>query len=204
MEDFFEMARNKTLTIWDKISLWWRFDGKYYPKFLKYGIKNIIYWFPIIWKDRNWDHSYILTILQHKLKAQAKYIGSKDRHTRAKQDARRMKICINLIEKLQESFYETEYMVYAKEKHWFEPVKGKEGYSSWESEIVWEYYKDYFKKYPLIYKRVMNGEGVFPLTGDTDSKNNQRIAMNIAHINQDRAHQLLFKIMEENIQGWWD
>ena len=50
----------------------------------------------------------------------------------------------------------------------------------------------------------MNGEGVFPLTGDTDSKNNQRIAMNIAHINQDRAHQLLFKIMEENIQGWWD
>ena len=204
MEDFFEMARNKTLTIWDKISLWWRFDGKYYPKFLKYGIKNIIYWFPIIWKDRNWDHSYILTILQHKLKAQAKYIGSKDRHTRAKQDARRMKICVNLIEKLQESFYETEYMVYAKEKHWFEPVKGKEGYSSWESEIVWEYYKDYFKRYPLIYKRVMNGEGVFPLTGTTEAKNNQRIAMNIAHINQDRAHQLLFKIMEENIQGWWD
>jgi hypothetical protein len=30
------------------------------------------------------------------------------------------------------------------------------------------------------------------------------IAMNIAHINQDRAHKLLFKIMEENIQKWWD
>jgi len=28
--------------------------------------------------------------------------------------------------------------------------------------------------------------------------------MNICHINQQRAHKLLFKIMEQNINYWWD
>jgi hypothetical protein len=28
--------------------------------------------------------------------------------------------------------------------------------------------------------------------------------MNIGHINHSRARKLLFKIMEENIEGWWD
>jgi hypothetical protein len=70
------------------------------------------------------------------------------------------------------------------------------------SEQVWEKFDDYFKKYPLVYKRVMNGEGVFSLKGREDDKH--VIAMNIAHLNHDRARKLLFKIMEENIEGWWD
>jgi hypothetical protein len=32
----------------------------------------------------------------------------------------------------------------------------------------------------------------------------QRVAMNIAHINQDRARKLLFNILESQIEGWWD
>jgi hypothetical protein len=48
----------------------------------------------------------------------------------------------------------------------------------------------------------MNGEGVFSLKGREDDKH--VIAMNIAHLNHDRARKLLFKIMEENIEGWWD
>jgi hypothetical protein len=53
---------------------------------------------------------------------------------------------------------------------------------------------------------VLNGEGIFSLGASdnvsTDKK--QRIAMNIGHINHDRARKLLFKIMEENIERWWD
>jgi hypothetical protein len=32
------------------------------------NINRIIYWIPVIWKDRNWDDAYILIILNHKLK----------------------------------------------------------------------------------------------------------------------------------------
>lgn len=200
MKDLFE-DRPK-LNLWDKVSLWWNFEGRYYHKFLREGIKNIIYWFPIIWKDRNWDHSYIYIMLQHKLKAQAKYIGSKDRHTRAQQDAKRMTICVNLIQKLQDDFYGLEYTDYAEDLHWFETINDGTGNSTWEHENVWEKYDDYFAKYPLIYKKVMAGEGVFPLKGREDDK--QVIAMNIAHLNEARAHKLLFKIIEQDINSWWD
>ena len=45
-----------------------------------------------------------------------------------------------------------------------------------------------------------NGEGYFKTSGIEDK---QMIAMNIAHLNQDRSHRLLFKIIEENIERWW-
>ncbi len=57
---------------------------------------------------------------------------------------------------------------------------------------------------PLVYKRVMKGEGPFTLDGRDQSEMKRIIAMNIAHINQDRARKLLFKIMEKNIERWWD
>ena len=65
-----------------------------------------------------------------------------------------------------------------------------------------ENFDDYFKKYPLIYKKVLNGEGLINREGREDDK--QLIAMSIGYINHDRVKKLLFKIMEENIEGWWD
>ena len=196
-EDWFEKIKNNPPSFWRKLK-WKLADIKYWPRNFKLSIKSIWYWFPIIWKDRNWDHRYIYTILQHKLKAQSKYIGERDIHTTAKRDAEIMMTCVKLIDKVADEFYAMEYLDYEKTKHWFEPCKDKEGYSTWESEQLSENFDDYFKKYPLIYKRVMNGEGPYSL----ESK--QHIAMNISDINQQRAHDLLFKIIRDNIRGWWD
>jgi len=185
----------------DSISLWWEHNGKYLHLNFKRGIKNLWYWLPVIWKDRNWDHQFIFDILSHKLKAQSAYIGGRDIHQNAKRDAEIMMTCVRLIEKVSSEWYSMEYMDYHKTKHWFEPVSDKPGYSSWESRELEENFDDYFKKYPLIYKRVMNGEGWVMIDNENDK---QRIAMNIAHINHDRARKLLFKLMEQNIEGWWD
>lgn len=183
------------------ISLWWENDGKYLHTTIKRGIKSIWYWLPIIWKDRHWDSHYIFEIMKHKLKAQSKYIGERDIHTRAKRDAEIMMTCVRLMEKVQDEFYSSEYMDYHQTKNWFEPVADQPGYSTWESRELEENFDDYFKKYPLIYKRALAGEGIFTPSHDNDK---QRIAMNIGHINHDRARKLLFKIMEENISNWWD
>jgi len=205
MEDFFEDLKNRPRpNFFRRIWLWWEHDGKYYHKYFKQGVKNIIYWFPIIWKDRNWDGHYIFEILQHKLKAQSNYIGRRDLHTRAQLDAKRMRLCISLIKKVQEEDYTMEYMDYAKDRVWFTPCEDRPGSSLYNSEEVWEKYDEYFKKYPLVYKRVLKGEGVFTLNGRNDSDMKRVIAQNIAHLNHDRARKLLFKIMEENIEGWWD
>ena len=184
------------------IPLWWNHEGRYLHRHVWTGIKNIWYWLPIIWKDRNWDYNYIFDIMTHKLKAQSKYIGSRGTHLSAERDAEIMMTCVRLMKLVQEDTYSSEYSDYHKTKHWLEDIEDKPGLSSWESRLLEENFDDYFKKYPLIYKRVLNGEGVFGRKGREDNK--QVIAMNISHINHDRAKKLLFKLMEENIERWWD
>jgi phosphoribosyl-ATP pyrophosphohydrolase len=205
MEDFFEDLKNRPRpNIFERIYLWWDMDGRYYHKYFKQGVKNLWYWFPVIWKDRNWDSHYIFDMLQHKLTAQANYIGRRDFHTRAQLDAKRMRLCVKLIKKVQEEDYTMEYMDYHKDRVWFTDCEDRPGSSLYNSEEVWEKYDEYFAKYPLVYKRVLKGEGVFTLNGRDESDMKRVIAMNIAHLNHDRARKLLFKIMEENIESWWD
>ena len=205
MEDFFEDLKNQPRpNFFRRIWLWWEHDGRYYHKYFISGVKNLIYWFPIIWKDRNWDGHYIFEIIQHKLVAQANYIDKRDFHTRAQLDAKRMRLCVKLIKKIQEEDYTMEYMDYTKDRVWFTDCEDRPGSSLYNSEEVWEKYDEYFKKYPLVYKKVLKGEGVFTLDGRDESQMKRVIAMNIAHLNHDRARKLLFKIMEENIEGWWD
>jgi hypothetical protein len=185
----------------DSIRLWWKFDGRYIHSNIIEGVKNVWYWLPIIWKDRNWDSSFIFTIIKHKLEAQANCIGTREIHTRAKRDAEVMITCTRLIDKVTDEYYGMEYMDYYKDKHWFTSTE-IDGYSKLNSKTLYENFDVYFAKYPLIYKRVMNDEGVFNREGREDDKH--IIAMNIAHINHDRARKLLFKLMEQNIERWWD
>jgi hypothetical protein len=157
------------------------------------NIHNLIRWFPIIWKDRDWDDHFIFEILKFKLKNQAKYIGSHNRHLSAKRDAEKMMLCVRLIEKVQDEFYRTEYLSYSDLEFKF---TDSEDHPDLHEVILIEkseHYDDYFKKYPLIYRCV------------PDLKVSKgKIASQIAQINENRAHKLLFKILEQNIRRWWD
>ena len=156
-------------------------------------IYNLYRWFPIIWKDQDWDDHYIFEILKFKLKNQAEYIGYHNRHTRAKRDAEIMMLCVRLIEKVQDDWYGCEYQDYHKIDLKF--IESKDYSDSYEVEIIekWELYDEYFKKYPLVYRMVPDLQAP-----------KGRIAFEIAKINQERAHKLLFKILEQNIRKWWD
>ena len=156
-------------------------------------IQNLFRWFPIIWKDQDWDDFYIFEILKFKLKNQAKYIGYHDRHMSAKRDAEIMMLCVRLIEKVQDEWYGREYFDYQESE--FKFVNSKTHPGSYEMEIkeISERYDEYFKKYPLIYRMVPD------LNAPKD-----RIAFHIAKINEERAHKLLFTILEQNIRRWWD
>jgi len=156
-------------------------------------VYNVIRWFPIIWKDQDWDDYYIFEILKFKLKNQSKYIGTKDRHMSAKRDAEIMMLCVRLIEKVQDEYYGKEYLEYHESEMKFTPSESHPG--SYEMEFIElsEHYDDYFKKYPLIYRMVPD------LNASKD-----KIAFQIAKINEERAHKLLFTILEQNIRRWWD
>lgn len=205
MKDFFEELENKPKpNFFKRVYLWWAHDGRYLHKNIKSGIQNIIYWLPIIWKDRHWDDHFIFEVLKHKLKAQSKYIGDSDRHNRAQLDTKRINLCVKLIQLVQDETYAMEYMDYYEGIVWFADYEDVKGSYQYNSKVVWEKFDDFFKKYPLIYKKVMKGAGPFNLDGRSEEDAKKVIAMNIAHVNQDRVKKLLFKVLEENILGWWD
>jgi hypothetical protein len=165
---------------------------KYRVKQFFRNIHNLIRWFPIIWKDRDWDHHFIFEILKFKLKNQAEYISKRGNHLSAKRDAEIMMTCIRLIEKIQDEYYASEYFEYYKSYLEFKKLENSELFEITET-VTSEALEDYFKKYPLIYRLVPDLKAP-----------KSRIAFQMAKINQERAHKLLFKILEENIQRWWD
>ena len=156
-------------------------------------IYNLYRWTPIIWRDQDWDHSYIYEILKFKLKNQAEYIGSKNRYIGAKRDAEIIMLCVRLIDKVQDGYYGREYFDYHESELKFIPSESHPGSYEMEIEYISEHYVDYFKKYPLVYRMVPDLKA-----------SKEKIAFDIAKINEERAHKLLFKILEQNIQRWWD
>jgi hypothetical protein len=200
------MDKEKTYNQWYwKLYRWFKWDAKYIHKTVYKGIKNLIQWFPIIWKDRDWDNSFIYDLLEFKLRRQSKYTQKIDKFTSSQQSARNMRICADLISRIKDDYYSIEYIDYTEDDFWFEPLDEEDETGEKLFEIkstnITENYDEYFKKYPLVYKRVLKGEGPVDREGREDNK--LLIAMNIGYLNQERARKLLFKIMEQNIERWW-
>ena len=183
--------------MFNKIKRWWRWNGRYLHRDIQYGVQNLIRWFPIIWKDRDWDQAYIWDMLERKLRNQSYHIKHYGHHVDTDHDSRNMLICANLIKKIKDEHYDMEYMDYYKWDSEFLPIENTKLYEM-RSHVRWENFDEYFKKYPLVYKKVVANI-------EPDRKDDKKyIAMRIAQTNHKRAIRLLFKIMEDQIERWWD
>jgi hypothetical protein len=171
----------------NKITAWWRFKARYYHKDFIYGVKNLRNWLPTIWKDRDWDQHFIYEVLIHKLEKQAKYINTRSR------DAEIMLLCAKLARIQQEDLYQYEFMEYLDQDVEFVATDETEKWFTMESTVTRDELSEYFRKYSRQYE-------LFDKT-DTD---NHTVALKIARNNQERSRKLLFKIMSDNIERWWD
>ena len=160
------------------------------------GIKNLLYWFPIIWKDRNFDEHFIYEILKHKLKYQSKSILTNNIHTSAERNSKIMNTCISLIDKVQSEFYLYEHLDY------FELTSCTEEnpsgiYPLLKMDIKDDRFTLYFNKYKRIFKKQNTATPIAP-------KQRLYAANKIAEYNHNKAKNLLFKTIKENIDHWWD
>lgn len=187
----------------NKIRLWWRFDGRYMHKDFAQGVKNLWRWFPIIWKDRDWDQHHIYELLRKKIEFQAEYIGSRDNYTGAKRDAERMQLVARLIKLQQDDFYTMEYMDYHEQDMSFVGIEDNLEYFEAVFDQKSERFDEYFAKYPIQYKNVLSGK-INRYKRARPTKDKQIIAMEIAHHNQARCQKLIFDIMHNHIERWWD
>jgi hypothetical protein len=167
---------------------------KSYIRNFKQGIKNLIKWFPTIWNDRNWDYYFILEILKVKLQTQSDYIRKNGNHTQANRDSEIMNTLVKLTHRFQNAYYETEYFDYCDLEHNFIPNKEGKLYTL-TTNVSYDNFTEYFNKYPLQYKKQKR---LYP-------KNDRRaIAHKIATENHNRCRRLLFNMLENKIESFWD
>lgn len=185
-------------SFWKKVRVWFRYDAKYLHKEIYRGISNLIYWFPIIWKDRDWDYRYIYDILEAKIQKQARYIDKHGHHLNAKRDAEVMMTCVRLMEKVSDGYYSSEMNDYHQTEMEFVPIEGSTNFTVKFTEKH-NNFEDYFAKYQTAYKKVVSTAKI-----DDAERIKYSIAREIATYNQNKAHKLLFKIVENNIEKWWD
>ncbi len=69
------------------------------------GIKSLIRWFPIIWKDRDWDWVFLAKIMEFKLRGMSKNFKECGHHTRSEKDAYQTLLCAALLKRLINDTY---------------------------------------------------------------------------------------------------
>jgi hypothetical protein len=179
----------KGLSAWIWRNLHWRI------RYFLGGIKNIIRWIPTLYEDKDWDHWHIYNILQKKIEFQRKEIIYANRHMRVDCDNRDMTIVLNLIERVKEDYYGTEYLDYSETKFRFEPIEGDSELYTMEQDVISENYDDYLKKYPSSVRIVSKQK---------PDLNKEDLCYYVAKHNEKKAHDLLHQILKERMSWWWD
>jgi hypothetical protein len=182
---------------WDRKTLSariWRFLP-WRIRLLFTGCHNLIKWTPTIFKDRDWDQWNIYNILQKKIEFQRQELINSNRHTDINRDNRDMTIVLNLIERVNEGFYGVEYLDYSESKFRFEPIEGDDEYYTMKQDVISENYNEYIKKYQSSVRKVLKEKP------DLDKKD---LCFWVARHNEEKAHDLLHRMLKERIRYWWD
>lgn len=91
---------------------WWLFRLWYYSlrpimlyRNIKYGIGNLYYYFPVIWRDRDWDHTYLVDLLYYKFSNMEKHFRNYGIHIGADRDADNIRLAKLLCKRITEDEY---------------------------------------------------------------------------------------------------
>ena len=199
------------LSLWNKIYLWWKYEVKYYPSRIKDGVSNLIKWFPIIWRDRDYDSHYLLEIMKFKINQMSKLQESLNLHSDSKRNVEIMNTILRLLDKVQEEHYRHEYYDYLETRYKFIHVDGTE-YHTVEEEIIRDDSEEYIKKYPLtfnqvtshkIYKETLVIREKIQLKTESDEDDRRLIPMIMGEIRHEKAKKLMLKLINKNIEKWW-
>jgi hypothetical protein len=151
-----------------------------YFRRIYYGIENLISWFFIIWKDRQWDDVFVYILLRHKLRRMSKYFRKHGTSISASKDADNVDKCIKVLDRLINSDY-TSLAYNGFYKRWGEPEILLDGRSIKivHSNVVDSKTERQFKG---EYKHISNREG-YLRKQDVD---------------------YLFRLLSKQILNWWD
>jgi hypothetical protein len=159
------------------------------------GIKNLWYWFPVVWKDSPCESENTYDFLLYKLKsiytAHLEHGGFSLSDNRLKW----MRVTVKLLERITVDHYELEYTNYYKTDS---ILKGNvESYKVRYNDL-----KTYFDKYPTTYNKA--------LVAIRKNYNNSKfkptdltIAVQMGIIRKHKAMKIIHKLLSKNLLRWW-
>ena len=181
-----------------KLYRWFKWDAKHLHRDIAQGFKNLYKWFPIVWKDRDWDDHFIFEALKFKLKNTANYFEEKQRFVGWEDEVKYIRICEKLIKRIQDDYYQMEYMDYVNMEFDLIPIANTDKFE-YKSTVTEDNLDKYFALYPRTKNEVLSSDK-YKTYLSTDS--GTALAMGVErHL---KARKLLFKIMEKRIEAWWD
>jgi hypothetical protein len=160
---------------------------KQWPHEIKEGIKSLIIWFPIIWKDRWYDHCFIYSVIRHKLNLMEKKIRHQGIHVKHIADADKMKKCVILLDRLiKDEYHENVHKDYYKK--WGQPEMNFKDSTEHPGYSVMDI------KYPNV------------KTPEDDKLQTKQFKLKMKSEQEMREQDLdlLFTTMRKHIQTWWD
>lgn len=153
-------------------------------------VKNIIRWIPVLWNQFDFDYNYAIDVFKFKLLNIADFLESdKASCVGAKDRASRIRMIVRLMEKVYNEDYATEYQDKLKE------IYGKEVF---ESDFVDTEHGDGSSFLKYKYELTESEEKIKEIN-DVKYK-----LFKESQVKQERAHKLLWKLVEHNIRHWWD
>ena len=165
---------------------------KEFPDNFKQGIINLIKYFPVIWKTREWDSGFTYELLIFKLKQQAKCLRKYNRYVGVQRDCQIIDAVVKLLERDKDEYYLMEYFDYYHSEMEFIPLEDNEDLSKIHFKETYNNLQEYFKKYPKLYEKYKFKEDDFS------------IALRMGRELQEKCHNLAFELIKRNIQKWWD
>lgn len=186
------------INLYWKIYRWFRWDAKHFHRDVAQGFKNLWRWFPIVWKDRDWDDHFIFEPLKFKIKNTADCFEKNQRFVGWEREVFYMRICVKLIERIQTEYYQCEYFDYYEFESKFEKIENSD-LTEWKSETTRDELEIFIAKYPHAKRVVMKDS-----TLENYRSSNQGLGLAIGIVRHRKAKNLLFRILQERIEYWWD
>lgn len=150
-------------------------------------IKDIFEWIPVIWKDEEWDDSYIYDILLYKIKRVRRHHEKRMFFVGVEKEIQNMKDCEYILQRLVDDDYSFNY--------WDDRLNKKYG----ESEVSFDKV-DGSKYYTLNIDRPR-------VMTDQDKKDEFKMIrrrMDLEKYLKDQDKYFLYKSMKRHWDSWWD
>ena len=160
---------------------------------IRVGIRNLIRYFKIVWKDRDWDQYFIFKLLHFKLKSMEKAHRNYGYDVRSNEKADEMKLCVLLLDRLIKDEY-LENVFLNHDKKW--------GDLEIDLEETDEYFRDEDKE--QLSECIITRPNIKTKEDEKQERKEYRILSKKVDEQQKQDINMLFEKMKKQILDWWD